>query len=169
MKRIVILLFLLVFLVGCGHADSQKRVYYHCPYCDEPIDHEPDPEYLFSWLEREGYTVIYEDDLQEFAWSFFIDNPDQFSDFMNDYAEDYLRDQGWAITPPRSANSSNNASNNTIVKNQSATVYWVSGGKVYHSTDKCYHIAGKSNIHSGTIEEAKAANKSRMCADCGGS
>ena len=46
-------------------------------------------------------------------------------------------------------------------------VYWVPGGKVYHATDKCYHIAGK-DIHKTTIAEAEAKGKTRYCEDCGG-
>lgn len=100
MKRVFLLLFILVFLVGCGNSNTQKRSYHHCPYCDALIDHEPDPEYLFSWLEKKGYVVIRDDDVREFAWSFFVDDPDQFSDFMNDYAEEYLTNQGWKLIPP---------------------------------------------------------------------
>lgn len=47
-------------------------------------------------------------------------------------------------------------------------VYWVPGGKVYHATDQCYHIAGRKDIHKTTIAEAEAKGKTRYCEDCGG-
>ncbi len=159
MKRVLLLLFLLIFLVGCGNSNTQNRVYYRCPYCDEPIDHEPDPEYLFSWLEREGYVVISDDEVSEFAWSFFVDDPEMMSDFMGDYAEDYLRDQGWTLTPPRGTPSHSNT-------NSSFIVYWVPRGEVYHSTSNCPSLSKSTTILSGTIDEAKASGKYRPCERC---
>lgn len=47
-----------------------------------------------------------------------------------------------------------------------AVVYWVSGGKVYHSTDKCPALARSTNIKAGTVEQAIAAGKKNPCKDC---
>ena len=47
-------------------------------------------------------------------------------------------------------------------------VYWVPGGDVFHSTDKCTHISGKAGIMHGTIDEAIANGKTRPCSRCGG-
>lgn len=44
------------------------------------------------------------------------------------------------------------------------TVYWVSGGKVYHTTPNCTTLKRSSNIQSGTISES---GKSRACKVCG--
>lgn len=46
-------------------------------------------------------------------------------------------------------------------------VYWVPKGKVYHVTKKCSALRRSLNIESGTIEEAKADGKMRVCEDCG--
>lgn len=43
------------------------------------------------------------------------------------------------------------------------TVYWVSGGKVYHSTSSCSTLKRSSNIQSGTITQS---GKSRACKVC---
>lgn len=44
------------------------------------------------------------------------------------------------------------------------TVYWVSGGKCYHTTQNCPTLKRSSNIHSGSIS---ASGKSRCCKVCG--
>lgn len=44
------------------------------------------------------------------------------------------------------------------------TVYWVSGGSVYHTTSNCPTLKRSSNIHSGSIA---ASGKSRCCKVCG--
>lgn len=43
------------------------------------------------------------------------------------------------------------------------TVYWVSGGKIYHSTPNCSTLKRSSNIMSGSIG---ASGKSRGCKVC---
>ena len=43
------------------------------------------------------------------------------------------------------------------------TVYWTSGGKVYHSTKDCPSLGRSSNIRSGSISES---GKSRACKNC---
>ncbi len=47
-----------------------------------------------------------------------------------------------------------------------AIVHWVSGGKVYHSTDQCPAVARSTDIRSGTVAEAIAAGKKNPCKDC---
>ena len=51
---------------------------------------------------------------------------------------------------------------------QDGTVYWLDSGKVYHTNAACYHIAKKDSVKSGTVEEATAAGKERVCASCAG-
>ena len=48
----------------------------------------------------------------------------------------------------------------------SSTVYWVSGGEVYHSTKNCPSLSRSHNIQSGTISQAKANGKTRPCKNC---
>lgn len=45
-----------------------------------------------------------------------------------------------------------------------STVYWVSSGKVYHSSPDCPSLGRSSNIHSGSIAQS---GKSRACKICG--
>ena len=45
----------------------------------------------------------------------------------------------------------------------SGTVYWTSGGDVYHSTPDCSALSRSSNISSGTISQS---GKSRACKIC---
>lgn len=47
---------------------------------------------------------------------------------------------------------------------QGQTVYWVSGGSVYHTTPNCPTLKRSSGIHSGSIS---ASGKSRCCKVCG--
>lgn len=44
------------------------------------------------------------------------------------------------------------------------TVYWTSGGSVYHTTDSCPTLSRSKNIKSGTVSES---GKSRVCKVCG--
>lgn len=46
------------------------------------------------------------------------------------------------------------------------TVYWVSGGEVYHSTKDCPSLSRSHNIQSGTISQANANGKNRPCKNC---
>lgn len=43
------------------------------------------------------------------------------------------------------------------------TVYWVSGGSVWHSTPNCVSLSRSTSIHSGSIAES---GKSRGCKNC---
>lgn len=49
-----------------------------------------------------------------------------------------------------------------------ATVYWLLGGSVYHADKTCYHISRTDleNIKEGTVPEAEADGKERLCASC---
>ena len=44
-------------------------------------------------------------------------------------------------------------------------VYWSKGGRKFHTSAECHHIAGKVE-GSGTVEEAWAANKNDPCITC---
>lgn len=48
--------------------------------------------------------------------------------------------------------------------NVGQTVYWVSGGSVYHTTPNCVTLKRSSNIRSGSISES---GKGRCCKVCG--
>lgn len=47
---------------------------------------------------------------------------------------------------------------------QVVTVYWVPGGKVWHSTSSCRTLSRSSDIREGTVEES---GKARACYVCG--
>ena len=49
------------------------------------------------------------------------------------------------------------------------TVYWVKNGEVWHIKESCSSLSRSKNIQSGTVSDAIAAGKERVCKRCGGS
>ena len=49
------------------------------------------------------------------------------------------------------------------------TVYWVKNGEVWHLKESCSSLSRSKNIQSGTVSDAIAAGKERVCKRCGGS
>ena len=45
--------------------------------------------------------------------------------------------------------------------------YYLPSGGVWHTDAACHHVAGKQNVIRGTVEQARAAGKSRPCSLCG--
>lgn len=58
-------------------------------------------------------------------------------------------------------------SKNTETDDLTLEVYWVSGGEVWHVTDKCSSLSRSKKILSGTVEDAVLAGKTRVCKKCG--
>lgn len=54
----------------------------------------------------------------------------------------------------------------TAVQYVTDTVYWTPFGTVYHIDEDCFHLNHSDNLTYGTVEEAIAANKSRLCKSC---
>ena len=48
----------------------------------------------------------------------------------------------------------------------SETVYWSTFGKVYHTHDDCSHLNRSETLTYGTVEEAIANNRVRLCKTC---
>jgi hypothetical protein len=48
----------------------------------------------------------------------------------------------------------------------SETVYWSTFGRVYHTHDDCPHLNQSETLTYGTVEEAIAANRVRLCKTC---
>ena len=48
------------------------------------------------------------------------------------------------------------------------TVYWVKSGEVWHISEKCPSLSRSKSILSGTVDEAMASGKARVCKRCGG-
>lgn len=46
------------------------------------------------------------------------------------------------------------------------TVYWTAFGKVYHMDQDCQALTNTENLTYGTVEEAIAANRVRLCSFC---
>ena len=46
------------------------------------------------------------------------------------------------------------------------SVYWTTYGKVYHAYDDCSHIKDSTSYTIGTVSEALAANRTRLCKTC---
>ena len=47
------------------------------------------------------------------------------------------------------------------------TVYWVKNGEVWHLKESCSSLSRSKNIQSGSVDDAKAAGKDRVCKRCG--
>lgn len=45
-------------------------------------------------------------------------------------------------------------------------VYWSTFGKVYHTHDDCHSLNQSDSLTYGTVEQAIAANRTRLCAFC---
>ncbi len=45
-------------------------------------------------------------------------------------------------------------------------VYWTAHGSVYHSHEDCYHLDRTDDLTYGSVEEAVAAHKERLCMTC---
>lgn len=52
-------------------------------------------------------------------------------------------------------------------ENQTDTVYWVKNGGVWHLRRDCSSLSRSKEILSGTVDEAIAAGKERVCKLCG--
>lgn len=49
----------------------------------------------------------------------------------------------------------------------SRTVYWVKSGKVWHTTKDCPSLSRSKSILSGSVDDAMAVGKERVCKRCG--
>jgi len=47
-----------------------------------------------------------------------------------------------------------------------STVYWLSGGKVCHVSRDCRYVRDREDALTGTLSEAQAAGKSKVCSVC---
>ena len=45
-------------------------------------------------------------------------------------------------------------------------VYWTQFGRVYHTSADCQHLNNSDTLYEGSVDEAIAANKSRLCKTC---
>ena len=45
-------------------------------------------------------------------------------------------------------------------------VYWTRFGGVYHTHEDCYHLNRSDTLVTGTVEQAIAAKKTRLCKNC---
>lgn len=64
-----------------------------------------------------------------------------------------------ASPAPASTQTSNN-------KNNTQTVYWTDSGSKFHNSATCRTFKGHT-VHSGTVDQAKAAGKTDSCKVCG--
>ena len=74
-------------------------------------------------------------------------------------------DGKWIPGYGTSTSTSGSSSSGSSSSGSSGIVYWVPGGSVYHSTDRCPALgrSDPSTIRHGTIAES---GKSRPCKDC---
>lgn len=56
---------------------------------------------------------------------------------------------------------------NTEGNNDSgSTVYWTSGGTVWHTRRDCSYIKNSQNVLFGTVDEAMSSGKKKLCSSC---
>lgn len=51
-------------------------------------------------------------------------------------------------------------------KDDTNTVYWTSGGTVWHTRRDCSYLQKSKNVLSGTVEEAISEGKKKLCSSC---
>lgn len=100
MKRILLFVLVCLLLSGCGKAQEGRGVE-HCPICDARVDYAADNDQIAEWLMRQGYSVFPTEDSWEYVNKFITENREYFTDIMDAYAEEYLRDEGWTLIPPK--------------------------------------------------------------------
>ena len=66
--------------------------------------------------------------------------------------------------PPETTSPPVTASNNSDAAD---SVYWVAGGEVWHIRSDCSSLSRSKNIKSGSVSDAVAAGKARVCKRCG--
>ena len=66
--------------------------------------------------------------------------------------------------PPETASPPVTASDNSDAED---SVYWVAGGDVWHLRSDCPSLSRSKNIKSGSVSDAVAAGKARVCKRCG--
>ncbi len=66
--------------------------------------------------------------------------------------------------PPETASPHVTASDNSDAAD---SVYWVAGGEVWHLRSDCPSLSRSKNIKSGSVSDAVAAGKARVCKRCG--
>ena len=72
----------------------------------------------------------------------------------------------------KSEGSSSDSENNTPGSEEQdgaeySTVYWTSGGSVWHLSEDCGHLKRGKVIISGTVQDAMDAGKEKVCSTCG--
>ena len=80
------------------------------------------------------------------------------SDDENSTAEDVTNPEQ---IPPTSGEDGDNTHNDDVV-----TVFWLSGGRVWHKSASCSYISSSSNVKSGSIEDAQNAGIANPCSRC---
>lgn len=164
MKKFFLSLLLCLLLCGCEQ-QQQQHTSNGCPVCNDG-EISPEPEYAAEWLEKNGYVVIRDDEVGNFAWSYFIDDEISMDEFMTDYGIDFLTENGWTVIPSgEDVWDYIQPEYHPVDKN---CVYWVKSGYAYHSIKECVALAHSKNIQHGTLEQAKKAGHDHPCSKCVG-
>ena len=84
----------------------------------------------------------------------------------SDLVEEITESEAGALTEKPASKTSGSAGKSSapaVKSNSGGTVYWVSGGAVYHASRSCRSLAKSKNIKSGTKAQS---GKSRGCKNC---
>lgn len=99
----------------------------------------------------------------------YVSHSDQTRTHISESTEATTRSTGGHSGSSHGSNNGQHYTSGIYPPIDPSCVYWVPGGDVYHSTDKCTYISGKVGIQHGSIEEAETKGKTRPCSRCGGS
>ena len=132
-------------LASCGYDEADIPVFYikNGTEANDPADEMVDNFYSTFYDEDEPYEPKQTEEVTVPDISY---NP----------TDDEISENAGIITP-----------RDTAPDDIENTVYWVSGGEVWHVTDKCSSLSRSKKILSGTVEDAVLAGKTRVCKKCG--
>lgn len=79
-----------------------------------------------------------------------------------------LIDQFYSTSVPDETDKEPDLTDGDVTSPDDGTVYWVKGGEVWHIKKTCQSLSRSKNILSGSVDDAVAAGKTRVCKKCGG-
>ena len=79
-----------------------------------------------------------------------------------------LIDQFYSTSVPDETDGNPDTMEDDNAPSDDGAVYWVKGGEVWHVKKTCSSLSRSKTILSGSVDDAIAAGKTRVCKRCGG-
>ena len=102
-----------------------------------------------------------------------FDGGDTLSDELLSKIENDLRNEAQTSETTNDSKATEDIHSDLSVESESqdnkdgdTTVYWTSGGSVWHTSRECSYIKNSKNILSGTVDEAISSGKKQLCSSC---